>query len=65
MEVGRLMLMDKVKNLGKESNMFLVNINIKDHFNKVKNQVMVFWYNKVVQYILVIGLTDLSMEKEN
>jgi hypothetical protein len=34
--------MGKAKNVGKEYSLFLVNINIKAHSKKVKNQVMVF-----------------------
>jgi hypothetical protein len=38
---GKLMPMDKAKNMEKEFNMFQVNINIKVHFKMEKDLVMV------------------------
>lgn len=40
MEVGKLIQMVKVKNMERESNMYLENTNIKAPFNKEKDQDM-------------------------
>jgi|JI10StandDraft_1071094.scaffolds.fasta_scaffold2455079_1 hypothetical protein len=40
MEVGKLIQMVKVKNMGRESNMYLENTNIKVPFNREKDQDM-------------------------